>query len=202
VAGNADTQPVPFPQQHSHQVVPSISGYGFAQAQYTFPKERTPFILSQEDVDQIAHLPQLPPSFPDASASSSCPSDPNAWSSDAYSRAPTPGFPMDWSAVDRSTNAPNYSGSQVLKDQLNAMTAEERASYFESRQYIWGISRGTTPALSSYYAPTPQWAHVSLLPSPGKKGAYTGAWACQCMHAQTRTIGSRSSAIHSGPCQR
>ena len=163
ISSALDVQPQPFPQlQQMRQVSPTYSQSYFAPAEYTFPKERTPFLLRQED--QIARLSQLPPSAQGAYAFSPGPSglsdDP---SSEMYYRAPTPGFPIDWSTVDLS---PYYDSSQVLRDQLKTMTPEERASHHEYRQYIRGISRGTTPALSTCYAPTPRGAPLPLLPSP------------------------------------
>lgn len=158
----AALQPQPFPRQAS----PTESELYFAPAKYTFPKERTPLIISQEEVDQIARLPRLPTGF-GARAASATPSTfssggPPEW----YYRAPTPGFPVDWSAVNLPVEAQDYNSSQILRDQLKVMTPEERASHHEYKQFVRGLSRGTTPALSTCYAPTPRGAPLPLLPSP------------------------------------
>jgi hypothetical protein len=162
--GTLEVQPQPFPQQQrTRQGSPSYSETYFAPAQYAFPKERTPFAIHQEEVDEIARLARLPLSAQDAYTYSPGPSDPTSDPSEMYYRAPTPGVPIDWSTMGLS---PCYSSSEVLRNQLKAMTPEERASHHEYRQYIRGISRGTTPALSTYYAPTPRGAPLPLLPSP------------------------------------
>lgn len=146
-----DVQPQPFPQQRNARPrSPPEFGDPFAPVRYTSPN--TPFVLTQEEVDQINRLPHL--RFGDARAPSAAPSD--------IYRAPTPGYPAGWNTKDLASN---YDSSQVLRDQLDAMTPEERASHHEARQFIC-LSRGTTPALSTWYAPTPQGAPLPLLPSP------------------------------------